>query len=76
MTYFLGWREYELMFSYFLYTFFGMVGEKWTHHVARSNGWKDTGTKRHQKERHPVCTRYILNGGPPIGGDEVGKLYF
>ena len=53
-----------------------MFGEKSTAHAARSDGWEGIGTKRHQKERHLVCTRYILNGGPPIRGDEVGKLYF
>ena len=41
-----------------------MFGEKPTAHVARSDGWEGIGTKRHQKERHPVCTRCILNGGP------------
>ena len=58
------------------FNFFRMVGEKSTAQVARSDDWEGIDTKRHQKERHPVCTRYILNGGPPIGGDEVGKLYF
>ena len=27
-------------------------------HVARSDGWECIGTKRHQKERHPVHTKW------------------
>jgi len=36
------------------FTLFRMVGEKWTAHVAPSDDWKGRGTKRHQKEGHPV----------------------
>ena len=45
-----------------------MFGEKSTAHAARSDGWEGIGTKRHQKERHTVCTRCILNGGPICTG--------
>ena len=48
--------------------FFRMVGEKSIAHVARSDGWEGIGTKRHQNEKHPVCTRCKLNGGPYATG--------
>ena len=35
-----------------------MFGEKSTAHVARSDSWEGIGIKRHQKERHPVHTKW------------------